>query len=522
MSVLRPVQVGRREFVRWLTYGGVGMAMTGGMVSALPDTAGAQSAPAGAHASKALEADAEVLAVVGATLIDGIGNQPRNDTAVVLAGDRIVWVGNRRDVVVPEGAQVVEARGRFVIPGLWDLHTHLTSSREEVYPPLYIANGVTGIREMWGDAALHALRDRIEGGRLLGPRIVIASDIIDGPSSVWPDATQVANADEGRAAVRAAKAEGADFVKVYSFLDRDTLAAIVEEGRVLGLPVAGHLPWRVPAVQASDFGMRGMEHLFGLPTAVSGREAEIQRTLADTPIDPARPRKFYDLARELDRQASSAYDPIKAQALYARLARNGTWQSPTLTVLRVASSPADTYADDPRLKYIPADVRAYWSQRITELAPSTPEQIAQQREFLRFRLRMVGEMYAAEVGVIGGTDAPNPYTFPGFGVHDELQLLVEAGLTPMQALRCMTADAARFLGMQESVGTIAPGKAADLVLLDADPLGAVRNTRKIHSVVVRGRMLSRRRLDEMLTAVEVVANPPITAAGMDRSTVACC
>ncbi|MEV4580443.1 amidohydrolase family protein [Nonomuraea jabiensis] len=471
----------RREFVHALAIAGLGMALPHGP---------------------------EMLVLTGATVIDGTGSPPRPDQIVVMAGGTIVRMGDRRQAMMPEGAQVIDVRGKYLIPGLWDMHTHMTSTADNVYPPLYIANGVTGVREMWGDAALHALRTRIEDGTLLGPRLVIASAIIDGPHSVWPDATPAATPAEGRAAVGTAKAEGADFVKTYSFLDRDTLTAIIDEGRRSGLPVAGHLPWRVPARQASDDGMRSLEHLFGLPIAASSAEAEILRTLARTPIDPARPRQFYDLARELDRQASLAHDPSKAAQLFDRLARNGTWQTPTLTILRVASSPADTYADDPRLKYVPQDVRAYWRQRIAELAPSTPEQIAQQRDFLGYRLRMVGEMHRAGVGLIGGTDVPNPYVFPGFSAHDELALLVEAGLSPMVALRAMTGEATRFLGLGHTVGTLEAGKAADLVILDADPLRDIHNTRKIHAVVVRGRLLDRRRLDTMLAEVEAaVANP---------------
>lgn len=484
----------RREFVRWLVAAGAGAAVA----PLLEGTAGAATVPG-------------AVAVVGATLIDGTGQPPQADMTVVLVGDAIVWVGQRQDAVVPEGAQVVDARGRFVIPGLWDMHTHMTATAEAVYPPLYLANGVTGIRDMWGDAALHDLRRRIDAGSVPGPRIVIASDIIDGPYSVWPDATQVATPAAGREAVRAAKAAGADFIKVYSFLDGDSLAAIIDEGRLLGLPVAGHLPWRVAARQASVVGMRSFEHLYGLPIAASAREAEIRQLLAETPIDPAQPRRFYDFARELDREASLAHDPAKAWGLYRLLAGNGTWQVPTLTILQVASSPADTYQDDPRLKYVPADVRAYWEQRIGELTPSTPEEIAQQAAFLSYRLGEVGEMARAGVRILGGTDTPNPYTFAGFSTHDELELLVAAGLSPMRALQCMTGEAADFLGLRGAVGTVSPGAAADLVVLDADPLRDIRNTRRIHAVVARGRLLDRQRLDTMLADVERAVGTAVAA-----------
>jgi cytosine/adenosine deaminase-related metal-dependent hydrolase len=455
------------------------------------------------------DAGSDVTVLAHATVIDATGAPPRRNATVVLAGDRIVYVGDRRHASVPAGARVIDLDGKYVIPGLWDLHTHYGFS-EDIFIPLYIANGVTGIREMWGYAEIHATRRRIESGQLLGPRMIVASSIIDGPNSVWagpyPSSTVVDTDAEARAAVRQAKAEGADFLKVYSYLSRECLAAIADEGRRLGLPVAGHLPWRLPAVESNAAGLRCFEHLYGMPIATSSREQEILQELADTPIDPANPRGFYNLARELDRQASDTFDPAKAARLYARLRRNGAWQSPTLTVLRVFASPADTYVNDPRLKYIPPDLRAYWAEYMKAVAPSTPEQIAQQAAFLRFRLRMVGAMHRSGVGVIGGTDCANPYAFPGFGAHDELSLLVEAGLTPLQALQAMTRDAARYLGLERTTGTVTAGRTADLVVLDADPLANIENSQQIHAVVTRGRLIDHAERQQLLADVEAAAN----------------
>ncbi|WP_223167440.1 amidohydrolase family protein [Nonomuraea sp. SYSU D8015] len=506
MTDFEPPMVDRREFGRWLLLGAAGLTLAGGVLGADPAAAGS----------------AGVVVLAGATVIDGVRGTPLTDAVVVLAGDRIVWVGRRREAVMPEGARLVDVRGKFVIPGLWDAHTHMTSSAEAVYPPLHLANGVTGIREMWGAPALHALRQRIESGQVLGPRIIMSGDIIDGPNSVWAgdNAIQVSTEAEARAAAHATKDMGADFVKTYSYMGRDTLAAVIDESRRLGMPVVGHVPWRMSIAEAADLGLRSFEHLFGMPTAVSSREDDIRHILATTPIDPARPRQYYDLARELDRQASLSYDPAKAEALFGHLVRRGAWQSPTLTVLRAVGSPAGTYANDPRLKYVPADVRAFWSRRILELAPGTPEQIAEQRAYLDFRLRMVKDMHDYGVGILAGTDTPNPYTFPGFGAHDELELLVQAGLSPIQALRCMTSEVARFLGLQDRVGAVAPGRAADLVVLDADPLRDIRNTRRINTVVARGRLFPRRELDAMLAAVESAASG--TEAVTARSPRICC
>ena len=285
--------------------------------------------------------------------------------------------------------------------------------------------------------------------------------------------------------MRTAEAEGADFVKIYSYLGRDAFAAIVAEARGLGLPVAGHWPYRVPYLEAAATGQRSFEHLFGLSFATSRREAEYLRTLAATPFDPASPRAFFNLARDLERQAAQSYEPAKAQAVFARLARAGSWQSPTLRVNLVMNSPADTFTSDPRLKYMPAWIKEFWATVITANAPSTPEKIAQYAELSRAQGRLTGAAGRAGVGIIGGTDCLNPYCLPGFGLHDELALLVDSGLSPLRALQTVTRDAARFLGLERTMGTVSAGKVADLVVLDANPLADIRNTQRIHAVVAR-------------------------------------
>lgn len=441
-----------------------------------------------------------------ATVVDGTDGPPQCDVSVVLVGDRIVYVGVH--AVVPDGAKVVDARGKFVIPGLWDMHTHYAYS-EDIFIPLHIANGVTGIREMWGYPEVFAVHRKIESGQLLGPRMEIAGSLTDGPNSVWaPMATVVSNEAEARAAAQQAKIDGGHFIKAYSYLAADTLTALIDEGRKIGLPTAGHLPWRLPAGPTSDAGMRCFEHLYGMPISTSYRQDDILRKLTETQIDPANPRAFYNTARELDRQATLTHDRAKAARLYEKFARNGTWQSPTLTVLRVMSSPADTFTGDPRLKYIPADLKAYWADVIKVWAPKTPEQIAQQRDFLEFRQHMVATMDRAGVGIIGGTDCGNPYTLPGFGAHDELSLLVDSGLTPKRALQTMTRDVARFLGKEHAMGTVTAGKVADLVVLDADPLRDIRNSTKVHAVVARGRLITKEQRQKILADVEAAANKP--------------
>ncbi|MGW4520325.1 amidohydrolase family protein [Amycolatopsis sp. NPDC004378] len=491
------VEANRRDFLRWLATAGAGLAAAG-------------VAPA-VFAQEAAAAGTGVVVVRGATVVDGTDGPARPDTSVVLVGDRIAWVGPTAALPPCAGAEVVDGRGRFVVPGLWDMHTH-GLDYEHLWPPMFLANGVTGIREMLGYDENRATRAKIRSGELLGPRVVLGSTILDGPVSLLgPPVTQLATPEEGRAAVRTAVAQGSDFVKVYFYLPRDVFAAIADECRRHGLPFAGHWPYRLRIPDAAAAGQRSFEHLFGLPIATSSRRDEFLARLDATPFDPNAKRAFFDLARELDRQAARAYDPAAAEWHFAALKAQDSWLSPTFAVNRVISKPVSTYAHDPRLKYVSPDISQYWADRLPVLAPGTPEQAARQDVYFEDQLRLVGEAHRAGVGLLGGTDCLNPYVFPGFSLHDELDFLVEAGLSPRSALQAVTRDAARFLGRSATSGTITPGKEADLVLLDADPLADIRAVHRIDTVVTAGRVLGRARLDRMLADVEEAAKRPLTA-----------
>lgn len=492
------VEANRRDFLRWLATAGAGLAAAG-------------VAPA-LFAQEAAAAGTDVVVVLGATVVDGTDAPARPNSAVVLVGDRIAWVGPAAELPHHAGARIVDGRGRYLIPGLWDMHAH-GIDYEKLWPPLFLANGVTGIREMQGYDENRATRDKIVRGELLGPRVVLASSILDGPVSLLgPPITQVATPEEGRAAVRTAVEQGSDFVKVYFYLPKDVFLAIADECRRVGLPFAGHWPYRLRQVEAARAGQRTFEHLFGLSIATSRRRDEFLARLDATPFDPDAKRDFFNLARDLDRQAAQTYDPATAERHFAQLKALDNWVSPTFTVNRVMSSPTETYAHDPRLKYVSQDIVDYWADRLPMFTPTTAEQIDQQNAYFEAQLRLVGAAHRAGLGVLGGTDCLNPYVFPGFSLHDELGYLVQAGLSPRQALQTVTRDAARFLGRSATAGTITPGKVADVVLLDANPLTDIRAVRRIDTVVTAGRVLDRARLTRMLADAETAAKQPLASA----------
>jgi imidazolonepropionase-like amidohydrolase len=474
--------------------------------------------------SLAQGAETNVLAFIHATVIDATGGPVQPDATVVIANERIVAVGKSAELHPPTNATVVDATGKFLIPGLWDMHVHWY---DQDYLPLFIANGVTGIRIMWGMPVHHQWRKEIEQGTLLGPRLLLASAIIDGPKPFWPGSIAVSNAAEGQKAVQQERQNGADFIKVYSSLPRDAYFAIAHEADKEGIPFVGHVPHSISVKEASEAGQKSIEHLDGILSACSSHEADLramaQETLATNlssnksihDANPGRQRTLFML---------QTFSATKAEALFAEFKTNHTWQCPTLTVLHnIVFLDDPTLAADSRLKYIPGELKSIWNPETggdARFVNLTPEDFALGKKVFQKQLELVGALQRAGVEILAGTDTGNPYCLPGFGLHDELGLLVKAGLTPMEALQTATRNPARFMGREKDLGTIEPGKLADLVLLNDNPLSDIANTRKIANVVYGGKLFTRTALDDMLTRVEkLTGNSRASIAGVLFKTI---
>jgi hypothetical protein len=436
------------------------------------------------------------------TVIDATGATAKPDMTVVMIGDRITTLGKSRKVRVPANAQVVDATGKYLIPGLWDMHVHVfrnASQRppNEYYFPLFIANGITGVRDMWTKldkvAQVELWRKQFTQKPGTVPRFGAVGTVVDGLPATWPNSDTVSTADEARRMVDRLKAGGIDFVKVYWNLSREAYFAIADEAKKQRIPFAGHVPFSVDAFEASESGQRSIEHLDGISLTCSTQEARLRV------IDPN------DLAPgKYQQQVFDTYDEQKCARLFSRFARNRTWQVPTLSVFQRSNSNPNSLANDERLKYIPMTEREEWKRFITRLQKRTPEQNAQRR--LQMYSKLIQGMRRAGVEFMAGTDLGNEYLYPGFSLHDELVLLVQAGLTPMEALQAATRNPAKFLGRLDSLGTIEKGKIADLVLLDANPLENISNTQRINAVVVNGRYLPKEALQRMLAEAEAAAN----------------
>ncbi|MFD4628379.1 amidohydrolase family protein [Streptomyces sp. NPDC058284] len=459
------------------------------------------------------------LAFTHVTVIDGSGAPPAPDMTVVVEGGRITGLGPTARTRLRPGTRTVDLTGKYLIPGLIEAHTH-SDGPETVIPALYALTGVTTVREMRGQAVHHEWRAKIRSGALLGPRWVVGSPIVDGAPSLWAadvgPTVEVRDAAEARRAVRRVKREGADFVKVYSRLSREAYFALADEARRQGIPHLGHCPDTVRITEASATGHRTIEHLHALLLATSRHEKEIRRRLAAVRTDPHDPsslsryQSWFQQVHPLEWRAVRGYDRERADALFRGLAADGTAVVPTLSVHRNLELPDDVPSRAEEWKYLPAWQVESWPDQLTALTGGrTPEQARRIRQIFAHRLRLVSELHGAGVRLAAGTDTGTGYLVPGFALHDELALLVSAGLTPADALRSATRDAARVLGLP-AVGTVARGHAADLLVLDADPLRDIRNTRRIHGVVVDGRWIPPEERRRLLAAVERAAasTPP--------------
>jgi imidazolonepropionase-like amidohydrolase len=457
---------------------------------------------------------APVLAITHVTLIDATGAAPRSDTTVLIENGRIALVAESKTLSLPSNARVIDATGKFLIPGLADMHVHLTGAGEpegsrQFMLPMLFANGITTVRDMGGYLeSLEPLRKEIREGRRVGPEIFFAGPYLDGNPPSFQPSLVVNNATDADRDVHELIGRGVDFIKVQSILGRDAYFAIAAACKREHIPFVGHVPDRVTAAEASDAGQHSIEHLTGVLRACSSNEKRLMREqfyVSHTKKTPAQSHsRQLAWQRELLRTQSEKF----TAALVEEFVHNQTWQVPTLIMLHNVAFPtaAQNLAKDGRARFVPHHALDAWQKdRVQELkAPG--RELAVRDAMLQKSLEMVGKMSAARVRLMAGTDSPAPFVFPGSSLHDELALLVKAGLTPMQALQAATRSPAEFLGKLEEQGTIEQGKFANLLLLDADPLEDIRNTRRIRAVVLRGRLLDRGALDEVLASVEKFAS----------------
>jgi len=399
----------------------------------------------------------------------------------------------------------MDGTGKFVIPGLWDMHYHFESDPGSREFNLLVANGVLGVRNMGGAAKeVFRAREQIASGLVLGPQIVACGPIVDGPNPTNPPiSVSVHDPQDARRTVQSLKAMGADCVKVHDGVPLDAYLAIADEVKKVRLPLVGHVPVRVPTMRATKSGQRSIEHQIGFRGA-STVEAEVMESekTNDVFAEAMRTKNFRLIPESIAKKGNYILDHFsdqRAHELYRAFARNGTLLVPTLVTDRALTFVDEiSRQDDPRLKYIPAAQREWWNPERGMLTRyRTPAYIAFRMRQFEKTLQQIPVAHRAGVRFLAGTDTSLPFVYPGFSVH--------AGLTPLEALQTATINPAKFLGLEQSMGTVQPGRLASLVLLDADPLKDIHNTTKIFAVIIRGKLLSRSDLDGMLKVAETAA-----------------
>jgi imidazolonepropionase-like amidohydrolase len=421
------------------------------------------------------------VAITNVTVIDGTSATPRASQTVIVRGNRITAVGAAGSTRAPSDAQVIDGRGKFLVPGFWDMHVHTAIAGGRPLLGLYIANGVTGVRDMAGDwDTLTTWRGEINRGALVGPRIVAAGPYLEGGDVPIPH-LNARTPEEARTGVDSLVSLGVDFIKVHSQLTAESYFAIARRARERGIVFAGHVPRVVGAEAASDSGQKSIEHLLGIPVPCS-------------PQDSVALQPRFTVQGALGRCSSEDLAP-----LYATFVRNGTYVTPTFTAqVEVAYWPSRAVPGDSLAHYLPKAVKDYVASIFPMPDSIPPNADSVGRAMLTKRLRQVAEMQRAGVHILTGTDAPLRNSPPGFGLHEEMVLLARGGMPPIEVLRSATSEPARYLGMLDSAGTVATGKLADLVLLDANPLEDIGNVRRISAVIANGRVFAGSEREQLL------------------------
>ena len=479
-TMLRRAVVGRRV-VSWLT-----ALATAGLAACSPG-AEAPAAP--------VEETAPAYAFTNVNVVSMTSDRVDPDQNVVVANGRITAVGPAASVAIPPGARVIEGSGKYLAPGLADMHAHPMTTADL---DAYLATGVTLIRAMWGEPAVLELREGVASGAIAGPRIFTGGRIVDGEPVIHYGSDIVLDAAGAMDVVTRHKAAGYDFIKVYSNLSVEAFDAIAEAAKANDIPFAGHIPDAVAADHAFRSGMQAAEHLIGIGPATLADGAEYH-----TRFDPAFPQYAARIGSG-EISLDAVYDEAKLDELADLARETGIWTVPTLTTIRgTAMSPEEASAFSARdaARYVDYTVMSFWQMSAAFRAAWTPDTYRGAQLQLEEDLRQLKAFHDAGARILAGTDAPNPWAFVGFGMVDELELYVEAGLSTYAALQTATTAAAEFMNEAGESGIVARGARADLVLLDGDPLADIAAYRDIDGVMAAGTWFDRAALDERLAAI---------------------
>lgn len=424
-----------------------------------------------------------------------------------ITADQNIVINNSRIYSVSTGIisnlysfdEIVDAKNQYVIPGMWDMHAHPddpelwrmepATKKKDLLMPLFVINGVTGIRDMAGSIELvKRWREMGQRGELLVPTIFAGGPLLDGPNPMWDGSVGINNPEHVPVIVDSLINSGVDFLKVYSLLPRDIYFALADYANKIDYPFVGHVPFDVKPSEAAVTGMKSQEHLLEI--------------LNEAVANPERLNEFNETHRGFERYAAKNnyridhFDESKMDSLNQLFVKHDIWHTPTLSMwYKNAWFEEEVVNDDSLIQYLPPYLRKYWTPGVNDHLNYRNNSLFIQTKKNLFDkyLKIVDQMNKAGVKLLAGTDTgANPLCIPGVGVHNELKMLVKAGLTPLEALQTATLNPTLFLEIDNDYGTIETGKKADLVLLNNNPLENISNIRTIESVIHHGQLIDKK------------------------------
>lgn len=452
----------------------------------------AQKPPGGKDCRNLAARSTGTLVIKNISVIDGTGAPIKSGMTVVVKNGLITEIVPAKNFRPPAKAEIISGDGKYLIPGLWDMHVHLKNSTASALP-VFIANGITSVRDMAGGfEELSEMRRRVEAGEIAGPRIRFSGPELESPESVARakasgkkenfDLTRivVAKPEDAEPAVKRLKKMGVDFIKLRTWPSPETYFAIIKAAREAGMQIVGHAPESLDPIKVAEAGQASIEHGF-YPYPLS---------------------KYSEAERE---EIIEAFVKNRV-AIVPTLV---TWNERIFPLDREKEIIADkTNRIDFRRKYVAPELLEYWAFQIKDRKPLSSESLKGWTGAIDTMAADLGVMYRKGVRIMPGTDLAGPLIFPGFSLHDELELFVaKIGMTPMETLESATRVPAEFMGLADCLGTIEKGKIADLVLLDADPVEDIKNTRRIAGVIRGGEYFDRAKLKKLLRETERRSKP---------------
>ena len=459
--------------------------------------------------------------IINTNIIDVELGKVDSGMSLILKDNLIIELGKAKAIQTPKNATIIDGKDKFIIPGLWDMHAHTSSdsiTRQVAYP-LFIANGITGIRDMIADCYNEEYpcekynsptifisrnwKEDVANGNLLGPRSVLGSQRVNGLRGDSSTILSPGTPEHGREHVIFLKQRGVDFIKIYEECPRDVFFSVAKEAKNQNLPFVGHVPFEVKISEAAKVGIGSIEHCCDENYMLEC--SEIEDVLRQKWLNAIRTKTFNigDIILEMAR----TYDATKCDEVFNIIKENHAWVVPTLIVSESHYPYLFNWTIDERLKYLPKSERLLWEEWQNDYYHVYGDwDYDKQMEMRKRRFEIIAMMFKKGIPIMAGTDCASIGVFWGSSIHEELELLVQVGLSEIDALRAATLNPALFFKATDSLGSIAKGKIADMVILNKNPLEDIRHTKNINGVFSNGNYFNKSSIDSLLMNVETVVN----------------